>query len=211
MPPRRFTDVAAPRRHRTYKIANCGPRFAALPVDPPVLNVARLSEVKLPLDHPEAALEAAIRSRLDDLGVPSSDLIRYTVFRRAHDARKRSDIKLTYIVDVEVTDEASARKRLDAPPHCGVTPDMAYHFVAKAPEKSNLPRPVVIGMGPCGLFAGLDPRADGFSSDHPRARQSRARADEGHLGPVAQERARSGVERAVRRGRRRHVFRRQAL
>jgi uncharacterized protein len=115
----------------------------------------RLSEVKLPLDHPEAALEAAIRSRLDDLGVPSGGLIRYTVFRRAHDARKRSDIKLTYIVDVEVTDEASARKRLDASPHCSVTPDMAYHFVAKAPEKSNLPRPVVIGMGPCGLFAGL--------------------------------------------------------
>ncbi len=115
----------------------------------------RLSEVKLPLDHPEAALEAAIRSRLDDLGVPSGDLIRYTVFRRAHDARKRSDIKLTYIVDVEVTDEASARKRLDASPHCSVTPDMTYHFVAKAPEKSNLPRPVVIGMGPCGLFAGL--------------------------------------------------------
>ena len=115
----------------------------------------RLSEVKLPLDHPEAALEAAIRSRLDDLGVPPGDLIRYTVFRRAHDARKRSDIKLTYIVDVEVTDEAAARKRLDAAPHCSVTPDMAYHFVAKAPEKSNLPRPVVIGMGPCGLFAGL--------------------------------------------------------
>lgn len=115
----------------------------------------RLSEVKLPLDHPEAALEAAIRSRLDDLGVPSGDLIRYTVFRRAHDARKRSDIKLTYIVDVELTDEASARKRLDASPHCSVTPDMTYHFVAKAPEKSNLPRPVVIGMGPCGLFAGL--------------------------------------------------------
>ncbi|SAL18799.1 FAD dependent oxidoreductase [Caballeronia choica] len=115
----------------------------------------RLSEVKLPLDHPEAALEAAIRSRLDDLGVPSGDLIRYTVFRRAHDARKRSDIKLTYIVDVEVTDEASARKHLDAAPHCSVTPDMAYHFVARAPEKSNLPRPVVIGMGPCGLFAGL--------------------------------------------------------
>ncbi|MFP3615849.1 hypothetical protein SB778_38040, partial [Paraburkholderia sp. SIMBA_050] len=39
--------------------------------------------------------------------------------------------------------------------HCGVTPDMAYHFVAKAPEHGNFLRPVVIGMGPCGLFAGL--------------------------------------------------------
>ena len=171
----------------------------------------RLSEVKLPLDHPEAALEAAIRSRLDDLGVPSGDLIRYTVFRRAHDARKRSDIKLTYIVDVEVTDEASARKRLDAAPHCSVTPDMAYHFVARAPEKSTAAAAGCHRDGPLRAVRRPDPRADGFSSDHSRARQGRARADEGHLGPVAQEGAQSGVERAVRRGRRRHLFRRQAL
>ncbi|MBX4145508.1 hypothetical protein DD788_30990, partial [Ralstonia pickettii] len=82
-------------------------------------------------------------------------LLRYTVFRRAHDARKRADIKLTYIVDVEVADEAAAIKRLAGKPHCGVTPDMAYHFVTKAPEHGNFLRPVVIGMGPCGLFAGL--------------------------------------------------------
>jgi len=115
----------------------------------------RLSEVKLPLDHPESDLEAAIRARLAELGVPADGLLRYTVFRRAHDARKRSDIKLTYIVDVDVKDETAARKRLASTPHCGVTPDMAYHFVAKASEHSTSLRPVVIGMGPCGLFAGL--------------------------------------------------------
>ncbi|NTX28239.1 NAD(P)/FAD-dependent oxidoreductase [Burkholderia pyrrocinia] len=115
----------------------------------------RLSEVKLPLDHPESALEAAIRARLAELGVAADGLLRYTVFRRAHDARKRSDIKLTYIVDVEVKDEAAALKRLAGKPHCGVTPDMTYRFVAKAPEHTAFLRPVVIGMGPCGLFAGL--------------------------------------------------------
>ncbi|MEM5299421.1 NAD(P)/FAD-dependent oxidoreductase [Burkholderia sp. JPY481] len=115
----------------------------------------RLSEIKLPLDHPESALEAAIRARLADLGVARDGLIRYTVFRRAHDARKRADIKLTYIVDVEVKDEAAALKRLADVPHCGVTPDMSYKFVAKAPAQLSTPRPVVIGMGPCGLFAGL--------------------------------------------------------
>ncbi|ADG16962.1 FAD dependent oxidoreductase [Paraburkholderia atlantica] len=115
----------------------------------------RLSEIKLPLDHPESALGAAIRARLADLGVARDGLIRYTVFRRAHDARKRADIKLTYIVDVEVKDEAAALKRLADVPHCGVTPDMSYKFVAKAPAQLSTPRPVVIGMGPCGLFAGL--------------------------------------------------------
>ncbi|MBJ9895779.1 NAD(P)/FAD-dependent oxidoreductase [Burkholderia cenocepacia] len=115
----------------------------------------RLSEIKLPLDHPESALEAAIRARLAELGVAADGLLRYTVFRRAHDARKRADIKLTYIVDVEVKDEAAALKHIAGKPHCGVTPDMAYHFVTKAPEHADFLRPVVIGMGPCGLFAGL--------------------------------------------------------
>ncbi|WP_322082754.1 NAD(P)/FAD-dependent oxidoreductase [Burkholderia sp. BCC1972] len=115
----------------------------------------RLSEIKLPLDHPESALEAAIRARLTELGVAADELLRYTVFRRAHDARKRSDIKLTYIVDLEVKDEAAALKRIAGKPHCGKTPDMAYHFVTKAPERADFLRPVVIGMGPCGLFAGL--------------------------------------------------------
>jgi uncharacterized protein len=115
----------------------------------------RLSEVKLPLDHAESDLQAAIRARLADLGVAADGLLRYTVFRRAHDARKRSDIRLTYIVDVEVKDEAAARTRLAGKPHCGLTPDMAYRFVAKAPEHTTSLRPVVIGMGPSGLFAGL--------------------------------------------------------
>ena len=115
----------------------------------------RLSELKLPLDHPDNALEAAIAARLASLGVPADGLIRYTVFRRAHDARKRAEIKLTYIVDVEVRDEAAVHPRLGDVPHCGVTPDMAYHFVARAPERYDAQRPVVIGMGPCGLFAGL--------------------------------------------------------
>jgi len=115
----------------------------------------RLSEIKLPLEHSESELESAIRSRLALIHVPADDLIRYTVFRRAHDARKRSDIKLTYIVDVDVKDEAAALRYLNDQPHCSVTPDMAYKFVAKAPVSMTSPRPVVIGIGPCGLFAGL--------------------------------------------------------
>jgi len=115
----------------------------------------RLSEVKLPLDHTEDDLEAAVRARLKDLGVAADGLVRYTVFRRAHDARKRSDIKLTYIVDVEVKNEAAVLKRIAGKAHCGVTPDMTYRFVTRAPEHTTRPRPVVIGMGPCGLFAGL--------------------------------------------------------
>jgi uncharacterized FAD-dependent dehydrogenase len=115
----------------------------------------RLSEVRLPLDHAESDLEAALHARLAALGIAADGLVGYTVFRRAHDARKRSDIRLTYIVDVEVKNEAAARSRLAGKPHCGLTPDMSYRFVAQAAGRPVALRPVVIGMGPCGLFAGL--------------------------------------------------------
>jgi hypothetical protein len=117
----------------------------------------RLSEIKLPLDHPDSAIEPAVIARLGEIGVAADELVHFHVFRRAHDARKRADIKLTYIIDVTLKDEVSALERLKVHPHphCGVTPDMAYRFVAKAPDRSTMQRPVVIGMGPCGLFAGL--------------------------------------------------------
>ncbi|MCA7085194.1 NAD(P)/FAD-dependent oxidoreductase [Cupriavidus sp. DB3] len=115
----------------------------------------RLSELKLPLDHSESDLEAAVRARLIEIGVKGDGMVSFTVFRRAHDARKRSDIKLTYIVDIEVRDEEAARKRMAGKPNWSVTPDMTYRFVAQAPQHATTPRPVVIGMGPCGLLAGL--------------------------------------------------------
>ncbi|WP_395670903.1 NAD(P)/FAD-dependent oxidoreductase [Phenylobacterium sp.] len=111
----------------------------------------RISELKLPLDHPPEDLPAAIAQRL---GVAAHDLIRWSVWKRAHDARKKAAILKVYIVDVEVTGEAAVLARLADDPHVRPTPDTAYRPVAKAPPALPL-RPVVIGAGPCGLFAGL--------------------------------------------------------
>ncbi|WP_011298610.1 NAD(P)/FAD-dependent oxidoreductase [Cupriavidus necator] len=115
----------------------------------------RLSELKLSLEHTEDDLDRAVRSALAQIGVKGDGLVQYTVFRRAHDARKRADIKFTYIIDIEVKDEPAAIRRMAGKPNWSVTPDMAYRFVAQAPQGGNTPRPVVIGMGPCGLLAGL--------------------------------------------------------
>src|SRR5688572_16449774 len=110
----------------------------------------RLTEVKLPLDHPEPALRAAILKRL---GIAADELTGYTVFRRAVDARKAA-IALTYTLDVEARNEAALLARMKNDRHVGPAPDMSYRFVARAPAALVL-RPVVIGTGPCGLFAGL--------------------------------------------------------
>jgi uncharacterized FAD-dependent dehydrogenase len=111
----------------------------------------RLSELKLPLDHPPEALPAAIAARL---GVPPHDLVSWSIWKRAHDARRKSAILKVYILDVEVRDESAVLARLADDVHVAPTPDVAYRPVAVAPRTARL-RPVVIGAGPCGLFAGL--------------------------------------------------------
>jgi uncharacterized FAD-dependent dehydrogenase len=111
----------------------------------------RLTEIKLPLDHGEADLRAAILARL---GIAPADLLGYTIFRRGYDARKKSNIHFIYTVDVEVKQESAVAARHRGDPQLRPTPDMSYHYVARAPDGFTN-RPVVIGAGPCGLFATL--------------------------------------------------------
>ena len=111
----------------------------------------RISEIKLPLDHAPADLPAAIASRL---GVASDDLLSWTVWKRAHDARRKSAILTVYIVDADVRGEAEVRKRVAGDAHVRPTPDTSYKPPVPKPRPGRL-RPVVIGAGPCGLFAGL--------------------------------------------------------
>jgi uncharacterized FAD-dependent dehydrogenase len=129
-------------------------RFCPLSTGPAFM--LRLTDVHLPLDHPEQALKEAVLNRL---GIAADHLRGLHIFRRAFDARKKSAIQLVYTVDVEVDDEpALLSRRL---PKLGPTPDLSYQFVAQAPARAGL-RPVVIGFGPCGLFAALILAQSGF-------------------------------------------------
>jgi uncharacterized protein len=111
----------------------------------------RLTDLRLPLNHSEDELRAAV---LKELGIGPRDLVGYSVFRRSFDARKRGAIALIYHLDVETTREEEILRRLRGNSHVGPTPDTSYRFAAQAPADLAV-RPVVIGVGPCGLFAGL--------------------------------------------------------
>ena len=93
----------------------------------------RLTEIKLPLGHPEEALRAAILQRL---GIDTQDLLDFTVYKRSYDARQRRAILLIYTVDVKLADAAAASVAKRSIPHVGPTPDMRYRFVAQAPSGS---------------------------------------------------------------------------
>ena len=107
--------------------------------------MVRLTEIRLPLDHPPEALRAAVVERL---GIEEAQLRSLVVFRRAVDARRKQAIKLTYTIDVTLAAGVQPVAHL----HTGVTPDMGYRLPRVAPGRA---RPVVIGTGPCGLFAAL--------------------------------------------------------
>jgi len=141
----------------------------------------RLSELKLPLSalplehrraadaptetdadrapppHPLTALHALAAQAL---GVADQDIASLHVFKRSFDARK-ADLLAVYIVDLTLADpaqEAALLARHAGHPHIQPTPDMAWHAPVQAPAgwpADSSQRPVVVGFGPCGLFAAL--------------------------------------------------------
>jgi uncharacterized protein len=118
----------------------------------------RITELRLPLDHAPDALRPAVVARL---GLADAQLAGFTVFRRAWDARRKSAIQLIYTVDCQLAegvDETAVLARFAGDPHVRPSPDTRYQFVGHAPADffaAQRPRPVVIGFGPCGIFAAL--------------------------------------------------------
>ncbi|MGV0963663.1 MAG: NAD(P)/FAD-dependent oxidoreductase [Polynucleobacter sp.] len=114
----------------------------------------RITELRLPISHAPEALEEAILKRL---GIQAQDLIRVDVFKRSYDARKNVALAFIYTVDLSVKDEEKLLKQFANDIHVRPSPDTSYHFVANASQVkgARFERPVVIGFGPCGIFAAL--------------------------------------------------------
>src|SRR6187402_3446943 len=118
----------------------------------PGTAMIRITELALPLDHPPEALAKAIQVRLN---ISALDLLDFTLFKRSYDARKKnSEIKFVYIVDVVVRSPEKVLARFPGDHNINPSPDTHYYHVAQAPAELT-ERPVVIGFGPCGLFAAL--------------------------------------------------------
>jgi uncharacterized protein len=111
----------------------------------------RLTEISLPLDHDESALKAAILAKLD---ITTEQLISFTVAKRGFDARRKTNIQLIYTLDVELGAACEQHLLSYENPHIRPAPDTRYRFVAQAPAGLT-ERPVVVGLGPCGLFVAL--------------------------------------------------------
>jgi len=113
----------------------------------------RLNQVKLPLDHSEDALQEYVLTKLN---ITEQQLVNIHVFKRGYDARKKNQITLIYTLDVTLidVDEAKLLISFEKDPNVRISPNTDYQYVATAPEHLT-ERPIVIGMGPCGLFVAL--------------------------------------------------------
>lgn len=119
----------------------------------------RITELQLPLDHSAEALPAAIVKRLK---INATDLLGFTVFKRSYDARKKnSEINFVYIIDLHTNNDEKILNRFAEDKNIRPAPDTNYYPVAAAPVDLT-ERPLVIGFGPCGLFAALTLAQMGF-------------------------------------------------
>jgi uncharacterized FAD-dependent dehydrogenase len=145
------------------------------------LLVIRLSELKLPLtalpvearrasDAPAETeedrklaphpIDALRQLAANALGISKNDITSLTVFKRSFDARKQN-LLVVYIVDISVSDaalEKSLLAKFAKNSHIQATPNMTWQPPVHAPAdwgKEKHERPVVVGFGPCGIFAAL--------------------------------------------------------
>jgi uncharacterized FAD-dependent dehydrogenase len=81
-------------------------------------------------------------------------LLSYTVYKRSYDARHKKNIFFIYSLDVDTSKNTQILEQFSEDTHVKTRPDDRYRFVAQAPENIS-ERPLVVGLGPCGLFAGL--------------------------------------------------------
>ena len=121
-------------------------------------------EDRIPTPHPEAEL---LKLAAQALGIDSEDIDQLNVFKRSFDARK-VDLLAVFIVDVSLKDTASEQTLLakfPKHPHIQASPNMTWKPPCHAPSNFGLQegeRPVVVGFGPCGIFAALSLAQMGF-------------------------------------------------
>jgi len=118
----------------------------------------RINEIKLPVAHHEKDIEESIIKRLR---IVRSDLKGYVIYKRSYDARKKDGILFVYTIDADINNENRIISNLNKYKNVKITPDMEYKLKISASQCVS-ERPVVVGTGPCGLFAGLILAQSGF-------------------------------------------------
>jgi uncharacterized protein len=113
----------------------------------------RISNLRLSLDEPEAALQQHV-TRV--LGIEAADVERWRILRKSLDARRKDDLQFVYAVEVSCPSDQTAILAAAGKCHREIRVELYEEPAFELPERGTQPlgdRPVVIGSGPGGLVA----------------------------------------------------------
>lgn len=117
-----------------------------------MIRVANIKVKLNEIDNPQDEIHVLKQKLLHKLKISEKELKHFKISKKSVDARKKDDICLVYSVDADVSNELKILRRNDT--NILPAPDMAYKMVPYGSGKLT-ERPVIVGMGPAGLFAGL--------------------------------------------------------
>lgn len=109
----------------------------------------RINQVRC---RPGHSLSRLRKKAADMIHVKDSDILSFTIVRQSIDARKKTDIFYNYTLDVVVRQEEKVLNHIKGSKISRVE-SSAYRFPDCGKQKLS-GRPVIIGMGPAGLFCG---------------------------------------------------------
>ncbi|MDA0811309.1 MAG: hypothetical protein O3C21_02800 [Verrucomicrobia bacterium] len=117
-----------------------------------------IRELTLPIGHTDAELRQAAAAAI---GTHPEGIGSLTIWKRAIDARKRDRVSFNYTVHVDAEPGTTIRNKA----HVGPAPDRIYRELdgLRSGNREKDARPVIVGLGPCGLFAGLVLARMGFA------------------------------------------------
>ena len=108
----------------------------------------RIEQLKLPITYTEQDLKAAI---CRELKIADQELIEYQIVRRSLDARKKTEIHYSFLVDARVSNEKKVQKLLSKLKRVSVSQETQYQYRICGIQKMTH-RPIIVGAGPAGLF-----------------------------------------------------------
>lgn len=109
----------------------------------------RIPEIKLSLDQDESLLKKEISKKLH---IPDDAVLSYRIFKKSIDARKKNDIHFVYAIDAELNNEEQILKKFGKK---GIIKSPIIEYEYKPKITKDFTRPIIVGFGPAGLFAGL--------------------------------------------------------
>lgn len=118
----------------------------------------RITNISLSIDEPLESLKEKISKKIK---VRESDIKNFKILKESIDARKKDNIKFNYSVSIELDNEDDVLRDLkdkDIRAEDGKKDDKL-----KFGEKKLNHRPIVIGIGPAGLFSALSLARNGYN------------------------------------------------